>query len=371
GTIKWKFWPKNSVFEGSVAIGKDGTIYFGVKGADDPRKANFYAITADGKEKWKFPLTQGLSITPALADDGTVYFGDWGGTFYALTSDGKEKWRVETPGGKETYESLSSSPAIGKDGTIYFGSIANAFFAYTSEGKEKWKISLDESGVVSAPAIGQDGTVYFAPTSGQLIAVGEGAGTETSVTTDNLTLYLSIAAFLLAAVFILIIVLHRRRPVIIIIFALLAVGLLTFGGLQIAKMVKSPPPNQASNEDNIEECPKNVYQKDAEKYYISGKQSEERIDLSDENLKWIKENCKETVWPGQRQESEQNKNQESDKAEKEINCPRRVYGAPDSGYYGIYGMNQRDLTTEEFKWARQNCPGTIWPEDMQKGYRGD
>lgn len=172
GSVKWKFAPPDGVLEGSIMIGPDSTMYFPAKGEKDPRNANFYALNPGGTLKWKVPISSGASLTPGLSPDGKkIYFGDWGGIFYAFDTNGNKLWRVDTPGGKGTYESLSSSPAIGKDGTIYLGTTANAFFAYSPEGKLKWKIDV-RSGVDSSPAIGSDGTVYFTSVEGELYAVG-------------------------------------------------------------------------------------------------------------------------------------------------------------------------------------------------------
>jgi len=162
------------VMESSASIARDGTIYFGVKGKTNPRQgAKFYAVTPEGKEKWNLEVPCGNSIVPGIANDGTIYFGDWDGAFYALTPEGKIIWKVKT---RKTFETLSSSPAIGADGTIYFGSLANYFYAYTPDGQEKWKFRV-ENGINSSPAIGKDGTVYVGLTDGELIAFGEGEPT--------------------------------------------------------------------------------------------------------------------------------------------------------------------------------------------------
>jgi len=51
-------------------------------------------------------------------------------------------------------------------------------------------------------------------------------------------------------------------------------------------------------------------------------------------------------------------------------CPRRVYGSPDKGYYGIFDMQQIDLTNDEVEWAKKNCPDTYWVGQGEVGQPG-
>lgn len=171
GNIKWRF-KHGGVMESSASLAQDGTIYFGVKGKDNPREgAKFFAVNPDGTEKWSFSAPCGNSIIPGVASDGSIYWGDWDGAFYKISSEGKIIWKVETPKG---FETLSSSPAIGKEGTVYFGSLAGFFYAFSPEGKEKWKFETKDSGINSSPAIASDGTIYVALVAGELVAFGEG-----------------------------------------------------------------------------------------------------------------------------------------------------------------------------------------------------
>jgi outer membrane protein assembly factor BamB len=70
GVIQWNFSPGGGSFSAPV-LDADGTIY---AGATD---FNLYALKPDGSLKWSF--SPGVSIqiwtTPAIAGDGTVYFG--------------------------------------------------------------------------------------------------------------------------------------------------------------------------------------------------------------------------------------------------------------------------------------------------------
>jgi len=106
GTGKWSFPLKGHIIASPV-IATDGTLYFG---SDD---GNLYALDPNGKMKWKFAAGGEIHSTPALAKNGTVYLGGTDNNLYAIGSDGKLKWKFATAG-------QVFSPAIGDDGTIYF-----------------------------------------------------------------------------------------------------------------------------------------------------------------------------------------------------------------------------------------------------------
>jgi len=114
--------------------------------------------------KWSFETGAWIDSSPAIATDGTIYFGSWDTDFYALNPDGSKKWIFATGG------IIDSSPAIGADGTIYFGSHDKTFYALTPDGKLLWKF-LTQGQIISSPAINLDGTIYFTSTDGNLYAM--------------------------------------------------------------------------------------------------------------------------------------------------------------------------------------------------------
>ena len=151
GRQKWVFQTAKGI-SAIAAIGKDGKIYFG------SWDGNFYALSSEGKELWRFdtkvgrdpkifesPYMETITTSAAISADGTIYFGDIIDTFYALTLNGKEKWRYKTRGG-----GFVSSPAIGQDGTVYVGSWDKKLYAFggPSTGKEATEqVKEKESGI--------------------------------------------------------------------------------------------------------------------------------------------------------------------------------------------------------------------------------
>jgi outer membrane protein assembly factor BamB len=145
-TVKWEF-DTGGVVDSSPAIAADGTVYFG--SFDD----YVYAVNPDGTLKWKYATGGGLNSSPAIGEDGTVYIGGRDNYVYALNPDGTLKWRYETES-----DIQHSSPAIGEDGTIYIGSLDGYLYALNPDGTRKWRDNLGWCD--SSPAIGTDGTIY-------------------------------------------------------------------------------------------------------------------------------------------------------------------------------------------------------------------
>jgi outer membrane protein assembly factor BamB len=145
GVVKWR----TALFgtaDGGPAIDKNGTIYIG--------SYELNAIYPNGTLKWRY-TTGIIMCTPAIAEDGTIYFGvDHGSTsLIALNPNGTVKWSYPTGG------NIDSSPAIGEDGTIYVGSDSKTIHAIYPNGTRKWMFNTDHV-VLSSPAIGPDGTIY-------------------------------------------------------------------------------------------------------------------------------------------------------------------------------------------------------------------
>ena len=157
GVLKWKFGTKGIVAS-SPAIASDGTIYFG------SFDSNLYAIDRAGVQKWSYPTGNVIWGSPAIGTDGTIYYSSEDSNLYAINPDGSKKW-VYAAGG-----TLSSSPTVGTDGTIYVGCWDNNLYAISSTGAKKWTYPTGNL-IGSSPAIGSDGTVYVGSTDGSLYAV--------------------------------------------------------------------------------------------------------------------------------------------------------------------------------------------------------
>ena len=100
------------------------TVYVGACNYPNPG-TTLYALKPDGSQLWVSQLpalgpTSGYS--PAVDDDGTIYFAVNQGPLYAIEPDGTQKWAFSGHG------CVASAPVVGPDGTIYvLGSEATVF----------------------------------------------------------------------------------------------------------------------------------------------------------------------------------------------------------------------------------------------------
>ncbi len=149
GAVLWEF--KAIDVSKSLAIGFDGTIYFG-----SYTEKKVYALDGKtGSKKWEFNTSNKGISSPAIGPDGTVYFGSRDKKIYALNGKtGSKKWEYET--GSE----VCSSPVIGSDGTVYVGLHDKNIYALNGQtGALKW-VYETTGGIHSSLTIGPDGTVY-------------------------------------------------------------------------------------------------------------------------------------------------------------------------------------------------------------------
>jgi outer membrane protein assembly factor BamB len=123
GTKKWVY-PTNGDDCLPLAIGADGAVFASVKSNDSPDRIRLIALNADGSLRWDHHFDgYALSTPPTIDGNGTVYVGVGGiGTLYALNPDGTLKWTFDTPAD-------ISGVSIGEDGTLYFGNEVGYVYA--------------------------------------------------------------------------------------------------------------------------------------------------------------------------------------------------------------------------------------------------
>jgi outer membrane protein assembly factor BamB len=104
--------------------------------------------------------------TPAIDLSGIVYTGNNTGELIATHSDGTTLWTYDVPppksGGASAW--IQAAPALADDGTVYFGALSG-FYAFTPAGKLKWSVpwnTTPQAGSGASVAIGADGTVFVA-----------------------------------------------------------------------------------------------------------------------------------------------------------------------------------------------------------------
>jgi outer membrane protein assembly factor BamB/subtilisin family serine protease len=160
----------------SPAVAANGTVYFG------SLDSFVYALNTDGSLKWDRATGDSIDMaSPALGTDGTVYIGSNDAYLYALNgSTGARKWQFSATTG------ISSTPAIGSDGTIYFRD-DNNLYALTDNGTsvtKKWSVALS-GGTYCSPTIGTAGTIYVGATGGTFYAVNPNGTTKWTYTAND------------------------------------------------------------------------------------------------------------------------------------------------------------------------------------------
>lgn len=125
--VKWIFEAEGNVggFH-DLAIGNDGTLYFGYSD-------RLYAVGEDGNERWTFPAPTGCCPSaPSVGSNGLIFFTCGRQICFAVNPDGTEAWRFTGDIDPFIIGGSITSPALGEDGAVYFGSVNGRFYAVHS-----------------------------------------------------------------------------------------------------------------------------------------------------------------------------------------------------------------------------------------------
>jgi large repetitive protein len=170
GRRKWTVGTESAV-SGMPALASDGTVYFGTeKNLRDNRSA-LVAIRPDGSMRFVYrEFAVGISNSPVLSPDGsTLYYGDSYGGLSALNAQNGVFIKGASLNNSST--PTVSTPAIGSDGTIYIGSGNQFYYGLGPDLQVRW---MRMSGyAVASPALTSDSTMMLA--CGRLTAVWTGS----------------------------------------------------------------------------------------------------------------------------------------------------------------------------------------------------
>ena len=171
GSERWHHQTGDWVYS-SPAIGADGTVYVGSYDgflyALDPAE-----VPQHQRVIWSYDAGDWIGSSPALtpqvnATPPTLFIGSRDGLLHAVNAEtGQQIWTFDAGQG-----GVYSSPAVGDDGTVYFGSYDQRIYAISPDGSQQWRFETGLGGVFSSPAIGADGTVYVGSRDGTLYAIG-------------------------------------------------------------------------------------------------------------------------------------------------------------------------------------------------------
>jgi len=160
---KWAYDSGGTIWS-HPALAANGTLYFG------NNNGTFTALKPDGTPLWQYSMGSAVGSSPAIGKDGTIYVAGTNSSFYALNPDGSLKWRYMMSAG------TGSSPSIAADDTIYICA-GTSLYALTPNGTLKWQHSFTSS-ISWSTALGNDGTVYVLPSDHKLYAINPANGSQ-------------------------------------------------------------------------------------------------------------------------------------------------------------------------------------------------
>jgi outer membrane protein assembly factor BamB len=156
GEVRWKIDLGDRIYASPLVAG-DRVIV----GSDADR---VYAVRLDkGRIAWQLPVEADADTAPAEAPDGTIVIAA-GSSLYAIRPNGSVRFRVRAR------RKIYGSPAIGDDGTIYFGSQDDHLYAIAPAGARLWGSDLGAD-VDCAPLVGEAGMVYAGTDGGVVFAL--------------------------------------------------------------------------------------------------------------------------------------------------------------------------------------------------------
>ncbi|HKN17422.1 MAG TPA: PQQ-binding-like beta-propeller repeat protein [Candidatus Sulfotelmatobacter sp.] len=178
--IHWADEWHTEVISSPPTYGQNGAVYL-LRPNDRTSPKGFSLVSLGAQWQWEIRPSGGICTLPAVADDGTVFFGTGTnddsshglyvgqGSVWAVSPEGRRKWTYEFPpatffrtrdfGGGAVFPPKSpacSQPAVAADGTTYW--LGHGVYALTSDGALRWAFDPGED--FYALAIAEDGSVY-------------------------------------------------------------------------------------------------------------------------------------------------------------------------------------------------------------------
>jgi len=168
-TVRWQFGNGNDGMTATAALASDGSIYCG---GEDRQIHKLIDNGVRASQVWSCGLRNDMVGSPAIGPDGRIYACDFGGYVYALNGDSTLRWEVHAG----DTNGITSSPAVASDGTVYVGTEGPAIggLVAVKDGNVVWSFETNpRSSVSSSPVVGPDGNVYFGCDNGKLYRIDQ------------------------------------------------------------------------------------------------------------------------------------------------------------------------------------------------------
>ena len=187
--VKWVFRTRGRLYADAAVTPDGNTIYVG---SHDHR---FYALNADGTQRWSFDTGDKIWSSPAIGEDGTVYVGTDNDMMLALTPQGRKRWgfvTTERPARKgEAADAVryvaDTSPPPLLDCTIVFGWHLRLIALRPSDADVRWIFTAGQgrAKIFSSPVSGPTGNIFFGTQGDQFFALSESAAVQWTAETDG------------------------------------------------------------------------------------------------------------------------------------------------------------------------------------------
>ena len=142
GSVQWRFpGGTDNTAMGGVAVDND-TVYLEANTATGLQVYTANTVFAlninDGSTRWQTTL-QGVALSAAYLDSGTLYVSSGGGHIFAFnTQDGSVVWAVNAGNGYPAIEGIDN-------GVLYISSAGDGLYALnTNDGSTRWRYQSDE-----------------------------------------------------------------------------------------------------------------------------------------------------------------------------------------------------------------------------------
>ncbi len=178
GGVAWKF-KAAGLPVGNPAAVDDGTIYFALD------NGYLYAVSHTGRERWRVRLRAPPVTGPAVGTTGDIYIASADNRVLAYHPRGEAYWNAILAG-------APTEPAIAGDGTVYYGTDYGSVVALDQTGDILWDY-VSDAGFLS-PVLAE-GRVLAATINGEIIALDSaGQVLWQSQAAEGLTGYLTATA---------------------------------------------------------------------------------------------------------------------------------------------------------------------------------
>jgi outer membrane protein assembly factor BamB len=173
GSQKWSFYADSPIYS-SPTIDQQGRIYFGT---DD---RGVFCIDSTDSLVWRYQAID-ATTSPVIDNNGNVFVSTENGELVCINpDDGSERWVFSTGG------ALSSTPAVRQDGVIYFRTMFDdddSIFAVNQDGSRSWAVSIGASendDPIPSPTIANNGNVFIGGGNALYGLVGKPGGSVSS-----------------------------------------------------------------------------------------------------------------------------------------------------------------------------------------------